>query len=113
MRVLGGPLNSDGTMGSVRHEAKLATLAQGAWHTLGFDIHQDYAAGLCDAWVDGNKVTSWGAIPTVSPGKPNSTYWKQGFYRDPKEKFGTQTYFFGDTLVWFEGSPDAMLGWAA
>ena len=112
-RVLGGPLTQDGTMGSIRHEEKVATLKQGVWNRLGFDIFLHDVSGLCDAWVNGEKVTSWGAIPTISVGAPNTTYWKQGFYRNPNHPAGTQTYLFDDTLCWYEDSPDAMLAWAS
>lgn len=114
-RVLGGPLTVDGTMGSVRYEGMVARLAQGVWHTICHDVLLDVSAGRLDVWVDGMRVSpaAWSSIPTISSssGKPNTVYWKQGFYRPPGSGLGTQTYFFGDTLCWRESGPEAMLAW--
>lgn len=111
MRVFGGPLTSDRTMGSVRNEQKIATLNKGVWNELGFDILMDAKNGIMDSWVNKKQGNTWGKIPTVSPNCPNVTYWKQGFYRGPNNSAGTQEMRFADTLVWFEKSPDAMLNW--
>lgn len=111
LRVLGGPVTQDGTMGSIRNEAHVATLTKGVWNDLGFDILQHESQGLMDVWVNGTKVTSWGYIPTISPNVPNSTYWKQGFYRPTNSPSGTQTMYFTDTLMWESASPYDMLNW--
>lgn len=111
LRVFGGPVSSDGTLGTVRNEQKFATLTKGAWNELGFDILQHATSGLMDAWVNKTKVTTWGSIPTVSPNVPNTTYWKQGFYRPQNSSSGTQIYYFTDTMMWISGTPDNMLNW--
>lgn len=89
---------------------KLATLSQGVWHTICHDIYQHDQDGFIDTWVDGDKVGAFRG-PTLQAGVPNTTYWKQGFYRPPNSPEGTQTYFFTDTLCWYENEPKAMLAW--
>lgn len=107
IRVLGGPLTQDGTMGTVRVEKKVATLTHNVWHTLAWDISQQYdATGIFDTWVDGIKVDTE-RTPTLSPGRPNTTYWKQGFYRSQTSS-GTATYYFGDTIA-VNGGIDELL----
>lgn len=89
---------------------KLATLKQGVWNTIAHDIYQHDKNGFIDTWVNGVKVGSFKGS-TLQAGVPNTTYWKQGFYRAPNSSEGTQTMYFDDTLCWFESSPDAMLLW--
>ena len=96
IRVLGGPLTQDGTMGTVRVERKVADLTLGRWHTLAWDVLQATDnIGIFATYVDGVRVDTT-RTPTLSPGR-NTTYWKQGFYRPPNSG-GTATYYFGDTI---------------
>lgn len=105
LRVLGGPLTADGTMGTVRVEQRIADLAHGVWHSIVIDVEQSVTAGVCDIYVDGARVFGGSKIPTISGGKPNSVYWKQGFYRSAADGqlVGTQRMFFRDT-AFFRGA---------
>lgn len=106
LRVLGGPLTPDRSMGSIRTEAHLADLTPGVWHGIVIDLELDAVDGVCDVYVDGRRVFSR-RIPTVTSGVPNAVYWKQGFYRSAADgaAFGTQQYYFSDTAFFRE--PDA------
>lgn len=108
-RILGGPLTPDGTMGTQRVEEKVATLQKGVYHNLCFDLKFHLTTGMVDIWVDGEK--KWEKrCSTLSPSADNSTYWKQGFYRSV-DSFGTDTYFFKDTIMWRDNYPDRMLAY--
>ena len=96
VRILGGPLSSDGTMGTVRVEKRVATLAHGRWYSLAWDIGQGDPFGIFDTFVDGVLVDSQ-RTPTISNTPLNSTYWKTGFYRSASSS-GTASYLFGDTV---------------
>ena len=113
LTVFGGPISSDGSIGTIRNEARVAILQRGVWNELAFDFYMHASSGIMDVWVNKSKVTTWGSIPTLSPNVNNGTYWKQGFYRPANNPTGTQEYYFTDTLMWKESSPDAMLAWAA
>ena len=109
VRVLGGPLTQDGTMGSIRHEATIAKLTKGVYHNISWDLKMDPVNGFMDIWVDGAKVWEMRG-PTNSRGKPNGTYFKQGFYR-PASNTITASYLFKDTKCWYDNSPAAMLAY--
>jgi hypothetical protein len=97
-------------MAPVETNQKLATLAHGAWNTICQDIFQHDRDGFVRTWLDGSEKDDFSG-QTLHADVPNTTYWKQGFYRPPNSSSGTQTMYFTDTLCWYENTPDAMLGW--
>lgn len=111
-RVLGGPVNSDGTMGSVNHSAVLATVTKWEWHDFWLDVLFHDSHGAVNLWLDGKKVTpnSWQDIPTNCPGLPNSQYLKQGMYRSPGDS-GTNTIWYKDMVGWNSRDADEMLAY--
>jgi hypothetical protein len=88
---------------------RLGTIEKARKYTVCHDIKQD-PKGFIHTWLDGVLVHSFEG-PTLQSGVPNTTYWKQGHYRSESNPAGTNSYFFGDTVCWYNDTPDEMLAY--
>jgi uncharacterized repeat protein (TIGR02059 family) len=122
MRLEGGGTYNANTnpVGTTRSDTKLSAalpngkLALNVYHTILFDWLAHPTAGSMTVWLDGIRVADV-LQPTIMTGTPsggNGFFLKRGHYRSIATS-GSSTYYFKDTIIWKNSSPDEMLAFYA